>query len=275
MPRFATSAKKFVRGAVHDAIVQELHSFCVSETSSIVSREPEPNAQFSNRRTDLKIIDLEERLEVDVVTSDPVAISYVDKAAKIPGITAHERAKHKVAKHAKDVNDAGADFIPVSIELYGRQDKQVKELLAPMLGGFMNRQEMDGVHMPQRVEYILNRLSMATQRGLARSLRRFARLCRNATPSGVLLSRANANGYPPVPQRLRRIMTEAAKTDGWMSFYKKAKLQAAQAARDFLPDSQDEDRPSDDEESQDEESQDCDGYCFDDCDRCDRRYCGL
>ena len=270
-----TSAKKFVRGAVHDAIVQELHSFCVSETSSIVSREPEPNAQFSNRRTDLKIIDLEERLEVDVVTSDPVAISYVDKAAKIPGITAHERAKHKVAKHAKDVNDAGADFIPVSIELYGRQDKQVKELLAPMLGGFMNRQEMDGVHMPQRVEYILNRLSMATQRGLARSLRRFARLCRNATPSGVLLSRANANGYPPVPQRLRRIMTEAAKTDGWMSFYKKAKLQAAQAARDFLPDSQDEDRPSDDEESQDEESQDCDGYCFDDCDRCDRRYYGL
>ena len=56
---------------------------------------------------------------------------------------------------------------------------------------------------------------------------------------------------------------------------KKAKLQAAQAARDFLPDSQDEDRPSDDEESQDEESQDCDGYCFDDCDRCDRRYYGL
>ena len=181
----------------------------------------------------------------------------------------HERAKHKVAKHAKDVNDAGADFIPVSIELYGRQDKQVKELLAPMLGGFMNRQEMDGVHMPQRVEYILNRLSMATQRGLARSLRRFARLCRNATPSGVLLSRANANGYPPVPQRLRRIMTEAAKTDGWMSFYKKAKLQTAQDEAPAQPvevagsisASQDEDRSSDDEESQD-----CDCGLCEECD---------
>ena len=51
-----------------------------------------------------------------------------------------------------------------------------------------------------------------------------------------------------------------------MFFYKEAKLQAAQAARDFLPDSQNEDNSSDDEESQDY----CDGFCFDDCDRCDR-----
>ena len=43
----------------------------------------------------------------------------------------------------------------------------------------------------------------------------------------------------------------------------------------FVLQQKNEDRSSDDEESQDEESQDCDGYCFDDCDRCDRRYDGL
>jgi len=144
------------------------------------------------------------------------------------------------------------------------QDKKVKEVLAPMLGSFMNRQEVDEIEMPQRVEYILNRLSMATQRGLARSLRRFAHLCRNATPADVLLSSANADGYAPAPQRLRRELTEAAKIDGWMFFYKEAKLQAAQADRVAVsgveeaaqPDevaepslaSQNEDNSSDDEE---------------------------
>ena len=47
-----------------------------------------------------------------------------------------------MAKHAQVVNDAGADFTPVSIEVYGLQDKKVKEVLAPMLGSFMNRQEV-------------------------------------------------------------------------------------------------------------------------------------
>ncbi len=42
--------------------------------------------------------------------------------------------------------------LAVSIELYGRQDKQAKEMLAPMLGSFINRQEMDEIQMPQRVE---------------------------------------------------------------------------------------------------------------------------
>ena len=42
----------------------------------------------------------------------------------------------------------------------------------------------------------------------------------------------NVDGYAPASQRLRRELTKAAKIDGWMSFYKKAKLQAAQAARD-------------------------------------------
>ena len=124
-----TSAKKFVRGAIHDAIVQELHSFCVSETSSIVRIEPEPNSRISNRRTDLRIVSLNERLEIDVVTSDPAAATYADRAARYPGVIARERAEHKIAKHAKHVNDAGAEFTPVSIEVYGLQDRKSRKCL--------------------------------------------------------------------------------------------------------------------------------------------------
>ena len=105
---------------------------------------------------------MNKRLEIDVVTSDPAAATYAVRAARHPGVIARERAEQKIAKHAKAVNDAGADFTPVSIEVYGLQDKKVKEVLAPMLGSFMNRQEVDEIEMPQRVEYILNRLSMAT-----------------------------------------------------------------------------------------------------------------
>jgi hypothetical protein len=158
----------------------------------------------------LRIVSLNERLEIDVVTSDPAAVFYADRAARHPGVIARERAEQKIAKHAKAVNDAGADFTPVSIEVYGLQDKKVKEVLAPMLGSFMNRQEVNEVEMPQRVECILNRLYclwQRTQRGLARSLRRFAHLCRNATPANALLSRANADGYTPA---------DCSRQDRWM-----------------------------------------------------------
>jgi len=55
-----------------------------------------------------KFVSLNKRVEIDVATSDPAAVSYADRAARHPGVIARERAEQK---HAKAVYDAGATFL--------------------------------------------------------------------------------------------------------------------------------------------------------------------